>query len=323
MQQDNRHRWWPMAIGFCAVMVAVPAAQAVVIYDPVEPYRNTSDPGDGSGWHLQALIGGFLGTPIGPHHLITAKHTNFNPNPGMAIHFDSGPNSGRTYTSVEHFDDPGTDLRIVEIAETFSVWAPLYLQQDEAGRTVTVFGRGRAPGSEVMGPSFDGTSHLKGWTYGTDDQVMSWGRNIVSDIHRDSEEGDWIAFDFDADGIDQEAHLSGRDSGGGLFVRNDSGQWMLAGINRTVTFPFQRDADGHPDGEPFAATLFDMGGCWVGSPPEFFADQIQDIPSTAFATRLSTDLAWIGSIVPAAVPLPSTLSLLLAGGWVLLRRQQR
>ncbi len=304
------------------VLAWAASAAGVVIYDPVTPRRNTIDPGDASGWHLQGLFRMHLGTPIGPEHFITAGHIS-NQTLGSNIVFNSGPNAGR-YRTLAVFDDPNTDLRVWQIDGTFNQFAPLYLKGDEVAKPLTVFGRGRAPGAEVIGPeSRPNRTELKGWQWGLDDKVLSWGRNTISGVTSTQSAEHVLLFEFNAIAGADEAGLSGRDSGGGVFIQDIGGRWKLAGINLGSPGPFQLDQNGTPTGDPFNATLFDMGGLHlVGSdPPCCVPDRRNDVAAAAAATRISSNLDWIGTIVPQAVPEPGTLALLVAGIGLASRRR--
>ena len=171
------------------------------------------------------------------------------------ISFSQGPNTG-TYSIVGWFDDPASDLRIVEISGSFSEWATLFASSNEPGRTATIFGRGGRPDGEVIA-----NAELKGWLAAAPDGAISWGHNEVTN----SLGAIQIYARFDNFTLSDEAGLSPGDSGGAWFVRDSQGLLRLAGISEAVTGPFQHD-DGYgaPDGNLFEAAIFDIGGLWVG-----------------------------------------------------------
>src|SRR5262245_42595106 len=218
-------------------------ASAVVLYSTSE--RNTDIPGSltnretstgteggedqrrllNSGWQFQGDFRGFLGTPIAPRYFITAKH--------IGGEFDATNTfvyNGTTYTintADNVFDGPnGSDLRIWRINETFPTFAPMYTTPDELGKPLVVFGRGTQRGAAVRQAGV-----LKGWQWGMDDRVRSWGENNVSgflDINAGDERQ--FYFEFDAGAGRNESTLTVGDSGGAVFIQSD-GVWKLAGIN--------------------------------------------------------------------------------------------
>src|SRR5712691_11608807 len=118
-------------------------AEAVILFRTGDPTANTTEPtGElaGSGWQYEGKFGDFLGTTIAPHFFITAKHTIIVP--------DTFLFQGVNYTILGVFDDPESDLRICEVAETLPVYAPLFTGSDEVGHHLVVIGRGTQRGPE-------------------------------------------------------------------------------------------------------------------------------------------------------------------------------
>jgi hypothetical protein len=111
----------------------------------------------------------------------------------------------------------------------FPVFAPLYTKRNERGKQAVLIGRGTARGEEIrVGKS------LKGWQWGQEDNVRSWGTNTVGGIAVGAEGvGDTLRFTFDARRSPNEAAISAGDSGGGVFIK-DKGAWRLAGVNYGV-----------------------------------------------------------------------------------------
>lgn len=280
--------------GFClslGMALAGSPAQAVIVYDDSGPTRNTTDPGDGEVWNLSGSFKGYLGTPISAKHFITADHAT---NATLTdITFAAGPNAG-SYTTVERFSDPATDLEIWEISGTFSEWVEVYRDSDEVGKTATLLGRGRDAGTAVSVDS-GGGPELKGWKWGTDVRTKSWGRNVVSGT---ADGGEFLSFEFNAIDDANEGGLAEFDSGGGLFIFDATdGRWELGGIHYAVDGPF-RESDS-ASGE-YNATLFDQGGLYVGPDGDYeLVDDIaMDVPANGYSTRISDRLAWIDSVIP-------------------------
>lgn len=274
-----------------------PNAQSVVITNQGAPaQRLTTTFGlaadEISAYTLQGRFRGFLGTPIESRYFITAQHI------GIAlsdtITFASGPNVG-TYGILNWFDDPGSDLRIVEISGTFLNWAILYSAPNEPGQIATIFGRGGAPNGEIIV-----NSELKGWSTGPLDGAISWGRNEVTNTLGNES----IYANFDRFGLSDEAGLAVGDSGGAWFLRDSQGLLRLAGISAEVTGPFQRDnGAGLPDGNVFTAPLFDIGGLWFGPVGSeiLISESPVNTPALGLASRISDRMSWITTIVDLSV----------------------
>jgi hypothetical protein len=327
----------PCSLLLVALLGFSSEASAVLLY--ASPQRNTDVPGSltnrdtshvpqgpedqrrllNSGWQFQGDFNGFLGTPIGPRHFITAAHIGGESNATNLFAFN-----GTTYTistAGNFVDSPDTDLRIWRINETFPTWAPLYTDADELGKPLVVFGRGTQRGPEVR---VNGV--LKGWQWGSYDGVRSWGENVVSGFFDTVEEGDQrlLAFEFNAGAGPNESILSLGDSGGGVFIESD-GLWKLAGVNAGVSGPWRLDQSGTP-GPPFDAALFDAGGLWFGdSEPTFIDEAALDIPALSVASRIFTEMTWIQSVLssttPASVPEPGSAAVLAVSLMVLSRRR--
>jgi hypothetical protein len=274
------------------VLLCGSLSRAVVVTDGTLPFASRLilteglAPDELLAYQLQGRFRGFLGTPIGEDFFLTAQHIGISSSD--TISFSQGPNAG-TYPIRRWYDDPDSDLRIVEIEGSFTEWAPLYAANDEPGRTALLFGRGGAPGDFVVVGS-----ELKGWKAMAPDGATSWGRNVV-----ESGVGNEIYARFEINGLAVEGGLSSGDSGGAWFIRDGLGLLRIAAISFAMTGPYQADAGGAPDGLPFEAPLFDIGGLWVGNPgSEVFIDENPvPIPAALFGTRVSKRLDWIGLIV--------------------------
>jgi hypothetical protein len=139
------------------------------------------------------------------------------------------------------------------------------------------------------------SSEAKGWKEGAEDHVKRWGRNVINGIYDGGEDyGELIYAEFNNPGIAHECHLSRGDSGGGVFVL-ENGLWRLAGINLAVDGPFRES----PSDPEFKATLYDMGGLEVETDIwELIEDELEDIPSRFYSSRIAASLAWLEANVP-------------------------
>lgn len=282
--------------------------EAIIFFSTADPNHNTTPPtGDlqDSGWQWQGQWHGKLGTPIGERHFIAAAHIGGSVGSPFVL-------NGVTHTTVARFDDPETDLVIWEVDIPFASYAPLYSGNDEVGKSLVVFGRGTGRGDEVRLPEGD-VEVLHGWRWGGNGRLR-WGRNDVEGITAGgSVRGDLLRVTFDAQGVEDEAHLGANDSSGAVFIK-ENGIWKLAGINYAVEglFAYQAGVD------PFNAALFDAGGLWVGQGTSWtlLPNLVTDRPSSFYSTRISSRLAWIRSIVPE--PADSLGDVPALPGWALL-----
>jgi hypothetical protein len=122
---------------------------------------------------------------------------------------------------------------------------------------------------------------LKGWKAGPGDGVMRWGENQVSGA------GAYLVAAFDFAAGDNEATLSSGDSSGAVFIQ-EGGVWKLAGINYGIEGPFRVSAT-----DPsFYGAILDKSGLYQQPPVDGFLR-----PACFFATRISTRLSWITTIL--------------------------
>jgi hypothetical protein len=322
-----------VAAAAASLVALAPAAQrADAVILSRTSTRNTAAPSGtnlNSGWQFQGNWGSFTGTPISPRHFITAGHVGGSTGQTFSL-------NGKTYTTNAMYDDPSTDLRIYRITGTFPSYAPIYTGTYETGKRAMIFGRGTQRGSEVRKSTV-----LKGWKWGYQDRIKSWGENLVSGyVNGGTGIGQVLKFTFNRQGTSgaqyNEGALSTGDSAGGVFI-NDGGKWKLAGINYLVDGPFSLSG---VNGTGFNASVFDKGGLYQGGDGRwaYNADLAADVPGNFYATRISSRQSWIKSIVgtvatsstqsgaltaTTAVPEPAGLSLLAIGAAAMLRRRRR
>jgi hypothetical protein len=122
---------------------------------------------------------------------------------------------------------------------------------------------------------------LKGWKAGASDGVMRWGENVVAGA------GAYLVAAFDFAESDHEATLSSGDSSGAVFIQ-EGGVWKLAGINYGIEGPFRVTAAD----SSFYGAIFDKSGLCQ----QPLVDGILR-PACFYATRLSTRLSWITTIL--------------------------
>jgi hypothetical protein len=281
-------RYRPVIFAKACVLLAIVALflfagrlDGIILYRTGDPTANTTAPAGAltnSGWQYEGTFGNYLGTPIAPHFFITAQHIGQDSDK-LAYH-------GANYAIVKSFDDPGTDLRIFQVAQTFNLFAPVYRGSDEVGKHLVVIGRGTQRGTEVLS-----SGSLRGWSWGQSDEVQRWGENVVTSIKQRPPGGDMLYALFDKVGLPNEAHLSNGDSGGAVFL-DDGGVWKLGGINYDIDGAFYTGPNGAGS---FLAALFDQRGFYDEN--RNFVSGSAPKPSGFYASRISSRVEWIDSVV--------------------------
>jgi len=283
---------WRKFTAALAILLAVSALPARAAILASTSQRNTSAPTGtlkDSGWDYQGQWGAYLGTPIAPQYFLTAGHIGRSV--GQAFIYQ-----GRSYTTTAMYDDPNSDLRLWKVSGQFSSFARLYTAHTEVGAGMTVFGRGTQRGAEVRK-----NGDLKGWLWGSNDKVQAWGQNTVDSIaNGNAGRGDLLKFDFDLHGVANEGFVTLGDSGGGVFIK-DHQVWRLAGIVNSVDNPFSLTGQ---VGTGFQAAIVDKRMIYSGGESNwtFNPDGSAALPASAYATRISSNMTWINSVVGNTIP---------------------
>lgn len=277
---------YPVAVVVLFAACSAPVARGVIFYATGDLAYNTSAPTGslaGSGWQWVGNWGGYEGTPIGPHHFLTAQHVGGTV--GNSFVF-----GGTSYTTTAFFDDSSTDLRICEVSGTFPTWAPFYRRSGEVGQGLVVIGSGDSRGAAVQ---VDGET--KGWLWGSGSGTMRWGQNSVYSVVDGGSWGSLLYSLFEAGLGPNEADLAYGDSSSPVFINDGSG-WMLAGIAAAVDGPFNTTKTGGG----FNAAIFDASGLYASDNGVWvLIPDMGDVPTGFYATRVSVRAAWIDSIVPS------------------------
>jgi hypothetical protein len=282
-----------MLLAMVLLAVLAVRSQAVLFKSTSDPSFNTTAPTGSltnSGWQYEGQWntgqGGYnyLGTPIAPTFFLAAQHVAGTNGEAFIL-------NGFTYHTVTNYDDPNSDLRVWQVAETFPSYAPLYTKSNEPGALCVVFGRGTQRGSLV---SVAGRTN--GWMWGANDFVERWGQNNVSLIYTDASLGEFLYCTFDQSGTSNECDLSVGDSSGGVFIE-DGGVWKLAGINYAVDGPWSFDGSGS---NQFNAALLDLrglyyfnGASWVLIP----TNNPSSVSTGFYSSRVSSHVNWINSVI--------------------------
>ncbi|MBS0657594.1 MAG: hypothetical protein JSR82_05015 [Verrucomicrobia bacterium] len=218
---------------------------------------------------------------ISPNHFISAEHLGIGDGPHPFVF------QGVTYMTNGSFKVPGADLRVWRISGTFPTWAPLFSSPGaELGRHLVVFGAGTRRGAAY---SFGGTQ--RGWLWGDIDGRLRWGENKVASLLDIGGFGQQIYGTFDAGSAGlgyHECHLSNRDSGGPVFIR-EGGVWKVAAVNFSVDGYFAEAATG---GDFFIGAFTDCSGLYSddGSGNRDFIPGPAPVPTGFYSTRISAYL---------------------------------
>lgn len=292
---------------FLAVLFVATPGRAIVFYSTGDQSYNTTAPTGAltnSGWQFSGYWGVCMGTAIASNFFITAKHVGGSVGETFVL-------NGANYTTTAVYNDPTSDLALWKVNGAFPAWAPLYTGNSEVGSPLVVFGVGYGRGAEVWAEG-----DLKGWRW-SGSNVKRWGENVVTGTI--PYQGSTLLYaEFNAGASPNEAALAVADSGGGVFIQQNS-IWSLAGVNYTVDGPFSTNSTG----PGFSASIFDEGGLYytndVTKTWDYIPPQVTDIPANFYATRISSRQDWILGII---VPEPST-SVLAALGYAVLRATTR
>ena len=266
--------------------MSLQSTHAVLFKSTADPTYNTNSPNGtltNSGWQYEGAWGNFLGTPVAPMFFLAAKHVGGTTGEVFVL-------NGFTYHTTAFFDDPNSDLRLWQVAETFPSYALFYTNTDEVGKHCIIFGRGTQRGPAVI---VSGVTN--GWQWGASDGVERWGENdVVTNVVAGAGLGDFLYAAFDRGAGSNECHLSVGDSSGAMFIQH-SGVWQLAGIHYAVAGPFSNAVDG----TMFEAALLDRGGLYEsnGGVWTFIPNTAQDNPSGFYSTRVSSHIDWINSVI--------------------------
>ncbi|MGA2603013.1 MAG: hypothetical protein ABSG14_02170 [Verrucomicrobiia bacterium] len=294
-ETGKRNAW----LGLLIALAVVPCVEAVILEGTGDPSYNTNAPTGSltnSGWQYEGQWntedGLFLGTPIAPTFFLAAQHVGGTAN----LANDQFTFQGFTYTLVTNFDDPTTDLRVWQVAETFPYYAPLYTGGSESGQTCVVMGRGYERGPVIISGNTTNGWQWEGGTTG----VERWGQNIVLGVTNappgDGEQhpGEQRLYAaFQASVNSNECVLTAYDSSGGMFIENGT-TWQLAGINYELdAFLVSTNADGS---NSFDAALMDYHDLyyWSGADWVYFTGHYAQ---QFYCTRVSARISWINSVI--------------------------
>jgi hypothetical protein len=274
-------------------------AKAVNVYESSLTAARQTNVESQAAWKYQAQWGGALATPIDSTHFLVAKHIFSNLTPTSLPDVLSFGGIDYTVDKTSVVKDRYSDLAVVKIKSgKFSTFAPLYTDTNEYGKEITIFGKGRVPGS----PVYVGDD-LRGWTWAGWSSAPSWGKNLVSGlaINGAYPHEDYLTFDFTpTQQIPHPAGLAEGDSSGGVFI-NDGGVWKLAGVNYSLDSWKYWSLTA--TGPQFGADLIDGQGLYYEGNLVTGHDA-----TTSYATRVSSRVDWIRSVT---VPEPAAVAMIV------------
>lgn len=289
-----------------ALLASMPAG-ALIFRDGGSPAANTETAPTGqfanSGWQHAVRLGSFQGTIISPKHFITATHLGTAQTMVTQNAFINGVED-RLYHIRSYHQIAGTDLRVVEIWETFDDYAELYTASDEATQEMTIFGNGFGEGAAFAG---------QGWRWGGEQtRLLRWGRNVIdgfTDTSTDNDPGlgELLFFTFDDLQNQDEAMATGGDSGGGWFIR-DGNEWKLAAVSFGVDGGYSLEEDT----ATFRASFYNAVGFYItlgsqtfmipSGPSSLNPQQLNFYQNShAYGSRISSNLTAIGDIINDAL----------------------
>jgi hypothetical protein len=271
-------------IALALAMLADGPVRAVIFSLTGDPTYNTSAPAGSvaaQGWSYEGQIDGYMATPIAPTFIISAKHIGSTANQDFVF-------NGRTYKTISYFDCPNSDLRVLQVDQTFPYYAPLYTNSNETGLRCVVIGRGTERGDPVI---VNGVTN--GWKWGARTAVQRWGENDVQTIYTDPDLGQFLYCTFDRHASSNECALTDGDSGGATFIQ-DGGQWKLAGIHMAVDGPFSTDGTTNTQ---FNAAFLNAQGFYYLNGSSQWQLITAPTPSGFYSSRISAHLDWIHSVI--------------------------
>jgi len=306
-------------LGVFGIVLAGPAAvsQAVITH-PVDDPNLGSLPKPNANvvgkWDVDASANASL-VAIDPNHAITTRHQGGG-GVGAIVTF-----GGTRYKISQETPIGAADLRVLTLTQEFSAapanlsaFTPVYTGLTApVGQTLTLGGFGRPRGATLLQ---GGQPYGYAWNMDFNGDTIvdnvnqtpqSFGRNVLDATQANATVGsftnDVLLADFDGPGlgVTGEASVAEFDSGGGWFFEVSPGVWQVAGLSEG----FQHE--GANSSQPNNQALF----------AAFNSASTPD-PDTVFAIDLTT----YRSSINAAVPEPTSVTLLVAGGAMMLGRRR-
>ena len=293
--KHQTHFFLTCAFAAASSLLFTASSNAIVINggtQGIAPLNNTA-PTDDPGWNRVGSLGNpnslapATGVYLGNGWILTTNHS-----PGSAginlndKHYNAITGTGRRLTNS---DGSLTDLYITQIDVDITdpiASLPLIGFADSApqpGDTGIMIGNGFIQTSQIPNTHYRNTPFPDGYTISTTDKEKRWATACIDNnlnITNSPQNIQEYFFTTFKENVINSGQVVNKDSGSSLFIKNNQGEWVLAGLAHSI-FPY-------PNQPYFTEAIFGNMALW--SDLSAYADQITAI---------------------ASVPEPSSLLLLL------------
>jgi hypothetical protein len=211
---------------------------------------------------------------ISPNYIITTRHQGGGV--GSVVNF-----GGINYKVAEVVVNGNVDMRVARLETmtgqpaNLTNYVSINTSTYEVNEPVLLGGYGKSRGAELT--TLNGVSYPPyGYSWsGTNNLTFRWGANEIDGLVTVAS-GPYTSYtltaDFDGPGtasaVENEAILAEYDSGGGWFIQNTSGDWLLAALSANVTH---------------------MGEAWYDDPTTKHTYE----PDNMYGVRVSSYASWI------------------------------
>jgi hypothetical protein len=315
-------------LAFCLIPMQ---ARAIIVMGDVTNPNDTSQLLAPDPYNLSSYVGslaGLPGTTISPTYFVTVTHGG---TPSTTFTYNNGTSTPTNYTvrQVATLNDLALWQIDPASGQSFSYYAPVYMNSTIVGQPLITIGPGRAKGTPIISNSplygLQGApgvpNGLQGWQWGAGGPGLTWGTNKVGsvvDLTSSGFPGNYLYFPFNYNPNNaSEAIYAQLDSGGPTFVLDPAtNTYELAGLNSLV------DTVLDASGNTVFGAIFDARGFYYrdgnGNLVEITGNS--PVPLGSYAVDIQSDIDWLlQEGVPLNVPEPSSLLLtgLVAAGMAL------
>ena len=222
-----------------------------VIVDGGDGTQNTTAPSGGQGWDYVGRISAANGAPSSVTYLdnnwfVTAYHVKHFDNPtGVVLGASSYAIDSGSWTRVTNSTGSDADLVLFQVTGNVGLDGVTIASSPANGASVTMIGNGRNRATDMTHWYVDAGANPYTWTETNADwnasgykwasgAIKRWGTNTKEGDAGEIDDGFGVTDMFFTDFDVNEAQGATYDSGGGVFVENNS-EWELAGLILTVS----------------------------------------------------------------------------------------